>query len=256
MRASSAFGLALALAAGCGNAPSLVVVSVDAQPMLSGVTTLHVHAATDDGAAMDYDFGDQDFTLPPAKTFGLSVGDRYRGLFAVTVTARSASGVDLGTATGSVALNPGRRSDLPLTIGALGTDGGAVPDLGQVVPISFGRPTSITAPASRGALVGDFNNDSKLDLVSEDNTAPGTATLSLLLGNGDGTFQPAKAVISHTTSMAYVDGAAALDFNHDGRLDLAISNATGGDLSILFGNGDGTFQAAVNYAFTHPGGGC
>src|SRR4051794_8150224 len=38
------------------------------------------------------------------------------------------------------------------------------------------------------------------------------------------------------------------DFNRDGRLDLAVANYSSNTISVLLGNGDGTFQAAKNYA--------
>ena len=43
-------------------------------------------------------------------------------------------------------------------------------------------------------------------------------------------------------------GVATGDFNGDGKLDLAVANANDGTVSILLGNGDGTFQPAINYA--------
>jgi hypothetical protein len=43
------------------------------------------------------------------------------------------------------------------------------------------------------------------------------------------------------------------DFNGDGKLDLGVANYGGGNVSVLLGNGNGTFQAAVNYgAGTQP----
>ena len=69
----------------------------------------------------------------------------------------------------------------------------------------------------------------------------------VLLGNGDGTFQPAQvyAVDSPDSQPTFV---AVGDVNGDGVLDLAVTNVTSGMLDIFLGNGDGTFQAAQSYA--------
>jgi len=84
--------------------------------------------------------------------------------------------------------------------------------------------------------VADFNRDGKLDLV---------AGASLLLGNGDGTFQAPTFYNNGGYSVPY--GMAVVDFNGDGKADLALTNQGGLNVSVLLGNGDGTFQAATNY---------
>ncbi len=43
-------------------------------------------------------------------------------------------------------------------------------------------------------------------------------------------------------------GVAVTDFNGDGKPDLAVANNTSNEVSVLLGNGDGTFQAARNFA--------
>ena len=68
--------------------------------------------------------------------------------------------------------------------------------------------------------------------------------VSMLLGNGDGTFQPRSTYAAGTSPDALVAG----DFTGDGRLDLAVANYGSNDVSVLMGNGDGTFQPAVQYA--------
>ncbi len=88
---------------------------------------------------------------------------------------------------------------------------------------------------------GDFNGDGIPDLVSVDFGFPGD--VSVLLGNGDGTFQPSVPYATDLGSSAVVVG----DFNHDGHRDLAVTNQYTNDVSVLLGNGDGTFQPAVNY---------
>lgn len=101
--------------------------------------------------------------------------------------------------------------------------------------------------------VGDFNGDGKLDLVLFQPGNPLTArsgSVSILLGNGDGTFQsPNKLTLSEN---ALVMGVA--DFNLDNKLDLAVgdTNPNGGlgTLNIFLGNGDGTFQTAKQTPFS------
>ncbi len=63
----------------------------------------------------------------------------------------------------------------------------------------------------------------------------------MLLGNGDGTFQPALDYAVGIFPIGVVTG----DFNGDGILDLAVTNAGSNTVSVLLGNGDGTFQSAV-----------
>ena len=100
---------------------------------------------------------------------------------------------------------------------------------------------------SAGA-VGDFNGDGKLDLaVANRGTAkvPGN-TVSILLGNGDGTFpqQPSSTYTVGTSPSAIAVG----EFNKDGKLDLLVSNNGESTLSMLLGNGDGSFQAQLTSA--------
>jgi hypothetical protein len=96
------------------------------------------------------------------------------------------------------------------------------------------QPVSIT--------VADINRDGKLDLLvaEEAGTAAGSTlnTLGVLLGNGDGSFQP---------DVSYAEGrgpkgVVAGDFTGDGLLDAAIINYGFGSLVVLPGRGDGTFD--------------
>ena len=81
---------------------------------------------------------------------------------------------------------------------------------------------------------GDFNGDGKMDLAVGGVITAGANTW-ILLGNGDGSFQPA---VNYTQGAA----AAAEDFNGDGFLDLVLTNTSGNIIGILQGKGDGTFQ--------------
>jgi FlaG/FlaF family flagellin (archaellin) len=86
--------------------------------------------------------------------------------------------------------------------------------------------------------VGDFNGDGMLDLAVTTGDLPGTASVDILLGNGDGTFRPYVAYpIDLTTGPPTT--VLTGDFNGDGLLDLVVAGYQG--MEILLGNGDGSF---------------
>ena len=94
--------------------------------------------------------------------------------------------------------------------------------------------------------VGDLNGDAKLDLAVANLSSN---DVSVLLANGDGTFQTPANYGVHTAPVAVAVG----DLNGDGKLDLAVADAGSNDVSVLLGNGDGSFQTATNYdAHTTP----
>jgi len=91
-----------------------------------------------------------------------------------------------------------------------------------------------TDPSPISVAVADFNGDGKLDLA----VATGTGPLSILLGNGDGTFTAAPAV---PLAVEEANNVVVADFNGDGKPDIAISLADANEVQVLLGNGDGTF---------------
>ncbi len=105
----------------------------------------------------------------------------------------------------------------------------------------------------RGWTVGDFNKDGKLDVAC---TLPGnsdTGDYIVLLGNGDGTFKP--GIVGPAGLLGYSRWSTTGDFNRDGKLDLAVADGQGTsgntnnvELTILLGNGDGTFHLGGHYA--------
>jgi hypothetical protein len=91
--------------------------------------------------------------------------------------------------------------------------------------------------------VGDFNGDKVPDLAVLDATQL-CSCVSILIGNGDGTFQAAKNV-----PVNYNEAMAIGDFNEDGKLDLVVAAAAGitSKMQIMLGKGDGTFLFGSTY---------
>ena len=89
-------------------------------------------------------------------------------------------------------------------------------------------------------VAGDFNRDGKFDLVE---ALDPPEILSVLLSNGDGTFQG-----QDDATAAIPDAVALGDFNGDGRIDMAVASTTLGTITILLGDGQGGFQVGQQIA--------
>src|SRR5580704_1666385 len=105
--------------------------------------------------------------------------------------------------------------------------------------LNFGSLTAATlgGPPSQMAE-GDFNGDGRLDLAVSNSS---TNIVSIFLGNGDGTFQP--AISFSTTTNPW--GIAVGDLNGDGIPDLVVGANSGAGLTIAIGNGLGGFTATT-----------
>jgi hypothetical protein len=148
---------------------------------------------------------------------------------------------------------PDQPSNCALTVGDFNHDGNAdlVATSGgdNIIIVLLGHGDGTFTPASGSPIsvgnfpeavkIGDFNGDGLQDLVvanAKDNT------VSILLGHGDGTFTQATG--SPVTVGAFPFFLAVADFDGNGTADVATSNEADDTISILLGNGDGTFTQA------------
>jgi hypothetical protein len=99
--------------------------------------------------------------------------------------------------------------------------------------------------------VADLNHDGRLDVVaagSDFSVSPSRGTVTILLGNGNGTFQPPLATYdSGVTPGGWANSVAVADLNGDAKLDLAVANYPDSTTGVLLGNGDGSFQPVALY---------
>jgi FG-GAP-like repeat len=125
----------------------------------------------------------------------------------------------------------------------------------SVVAILLGNGDgTFTAAASANAglnpatlAAADFNGDGKLDLAvgnysSGNASGLGPGTVSILAGNGDGTFAAPVTYTIGEDSTGFPSSLLALDLNGDGRPDLAVANRNDNSISVLLNAGGGTFQ--------------
>jgi len=100
---------------------------------------------------------------------------------------------------------------------------------------------------SDSVAIGDLNGNGVPDLiVAEHDTSGGTeGAAAVLMGNGDGTFQPA---VLYDSGGPYADWVAVADLRNNGTLDAVLANGYGDTIvGVLLGNGDGTFQSPISY---------
>jgi uncharacterized protein (DUF2141 family) len=119
-----------------------------------------------------------------------------------------------------------------------------------ISPINFKSQNYPACNAPTAVAVGDFNGDGKLDVAVADYGNPSTGDnggVSILLGNSDGTIHPARLINAGKNPVSIAVGY----FNDDGKQDLLLANfgnrSSGGkgNLTLLLGNGDGTFQPPI-----------
>jgi FG-GAP-like repeat/Abnormal spindle-like microcephaly-assoc'd, ASPM-SPD-2-Hydin len=198
----------------------------------------------------------------PIRTFAFS------GLNALAFAATSI--VFLATAAGQTTPKPsfvartdyavGSGAPFGIAVGDLNSDGnldlvtlsytGSVSVLLGNVDGSFQPAVNYSVPVNSIIMqLGDFDGDGKSDIfvATSSTSTVGIVSVSVLLGNGDGTFQAQK--LTNIASNSNSTCVAVGDFNGDGKLDLAIpvSVPQQGDsaMTVMLGNGDGTFQAAI-----------
>jgi hypothetical protein len=195
-------------------------------------------------------------TEPVSLVAGDFNGDGLPDLAVANASSNTIS-VLLGNGKGgftAVSKSPTTGSE-PATIISADFNGDGIPDLatanltGNTITILLGNGDGTFTQATNSPIAvgngpvrvaeGDFNGDGIPDLAianSADNT------VSILLGNGNGTFKQAPGspffVGTDPTSVAVGD------FNGDGKPDLAVVNFSDETVSILIGNGDGTFTPA------------
>jgi FG-GAP-like repeat/Abnormal spindle-like microcephaly-assoc'd, ASPM-SPD-2-Hydin len=103
-------------------------------------------------------------------------------------------------------------------------------------------------PAGGSIAVGDFDGDGKLDVAIADNESPSLG-VDIVLGDGTGGFQPYKSYPTEPDARMVV----VADLNGDHQLDLAVVSAAGQAISVLLGDGSGTFPTHQKLTTTATG---
>lgn len=120
---------------------------------------------------------------------------------------------------------------------------------GQTSDASNTENSRIKVGRSPGSVeAGDFNNDKFVDLAVSSET---DSTVTILLGNGKGSFTTAAG--SPFFAGPQPNDIAIKDFNNDGNPDLAFANHENRFLTVLLGNGKGSFTAAAKSPFPVEG---
>ncbi|HET9741317.1 MAG TPA: FG-GAP-like repeat-containing protein [Terriglobales bacterium] len=129
---------------------------------------------------------------------------------------------------------------------------------------TFAAPVILGTLNPQGSLtlqkivVADFNGDGKLDFAVCSVGPSFSRQVDVFLGHGDGTFSELPSQILTTSNPAEFFDAFAIDINHDGKMDLLLSDTDNAGLTLkddlveILGNGDGSFQTPVTL-FSHFG---
>jgi hypothetical protein len=190
------------------------------------------------------------------------------GSYALSISAVSGAGayrltseyVEANSPLGPAFPNLAQQITGSVVVADLNNDG--IPDivrLGVRVQLgngdgTFGPPQTFTAPGGRWLTVADVNGDGHPDIiVANQGSYKSPSSVGILLGNGDGTFQPEQIFAVGF----FPDQVVVADVNGDGKPDLITVNQGGGSgskypgsVSVLLGNGDGTFRQQHTFAIS------
>jgi hypothetical protein len=140
--------------------------------------------------------------------------------------------------TGTVSFIDSTNGNLVLATDALGTST-AMSSYSMAPCSSSSASCPLAATQNQSVAAGDFNNDGNLDYVI---ASVGSGTVTIMLGNGDGTFTQGQTY----PVGSYPDDVVVADLNGDGNLDIAVAASSGTGVTVLLGNGDGTFTTAAS----------
>lgn len=193
------------------------------------------------GALAGLRFAGQTLTLQTAASSGLRVTANSTTPSVCSIVGGNVTALAAGTCTihavqaGNAAWQPAPAVNQSFAV--------ARPAGAGVFTAALGSPFT-TGANPNGVAVGDFNGDGKQDVAIADS---GSGQMTVLLGNGSGSFTTAPG--SPFALGSEPVAVAAGDFNGDGILDLAVTDLSYNLVSILPGNGDGTFSLAADVAY-------
>jgi hypothetical protein len=226
--------------------------------------------AIDEAGSVALFLGNGDGTFQAPQSFaglavpaeGLVVGDfNHDGESDVAVTGSGAVAVLLNNNSGGFAL-PVTYAITSSGVGMAAADINGDGNLDLVVPLAYSNLASVLTGKNNGTFqasadvdlgfsfpqsiaIGDFNGDGKPDLAVTIDDFSAAMGMDIVLGNGDGTFQPGKLYPSSNLSSAigpgFPGGVQAVDLDKDGNLDLVYDNSEYENIAVMFGRGDGTF---------------
>jgi Bacterial Ig-like domain (group 3)/FG-GAP-like repeat len=254
-------------------------VNGDAHPDLIVSTYFEISNQNNGGVAVLLGRGDGTFGAPANFSSGgyeaISVaisdvnGDGHPDLIAAN---QCLSSMDCGISSGSVGVllgNGGGSFEAPVSyysgldtqwMAVADVNGDGAPDViaagaGDTVGVLLGNGDGTFQPLvtykpggfSFAFAVGDVNGDGRPDIVQAVICPFGcpSGAVSVLLGNGDGTFQ--SPILSSLPLEDNFSSVAIKDLDGDGKLDVVVLGYGGAKAWALLGNGDGTFQAPQKY---------